>query len=290
MIIIRILLGIAFAMAATHLVEAGVGCGIQAPAHKPSPKLRIINGESAEQHSWPWIISQQSSYGGGNFCGGTLLRVKDSVEASDIVLTAGHCITNLDKPDWIVVANLHWQSYQYTAEKRNVTKVKRHEKYVNFLTYDIALLKLDKPINFTDTIRPVCLPKQGEAVPVGKQCVAAGWGRTNKYNETYAVSDVLQQLDAQVHTQKECEEMKGSDFKGDVAICAGPLDGKASTCNGDSGSMLACKSDDGRWVQYGVVSYGVGGYCVWPKSPAVFSRVSNFVDWINGGIKELSSL
>jgi len=293
MIIPHLLVGIAILIASSHLAKAGVGCGIQAPGNAPNPKLRIINGDHAQQGSWPWIVSQQPSVSIGNpmnFCGGTLLRIKGNVEATDIVLTAGHCLKSVDKPNWAVAANLHWQSYQYEAEKRMVVKVKRHDKYVNFRAYDIALLKLDKPINFTETIRPICLPKHGENVPVGKHCRAAGWGRISKFNETHKAADGLQELVAEVHPPKDCERMKGADFKQDVSFCAGPRDGWSSTCNGDSGSMLACQADDGRWVQYGIVSYGPNGYCARANDPTVFSKVSNFVDWINDGIKELSSL
>jgi hypothetical protein len=48
---------------------------------------------------------------------------------------------------------------------------------------DIALIKLASPVYFSDTIRPICLPEQGEALPVGKDCAAAGWGRVESKNE-----------------------------------------------------------------------------------------------------------
>lgn len=41
---------------------------------------------------------------------------------------------------------------------------------------DIAVLFLEEPFKFTDTVQPVCLPKQGEDIPVEKQCVVTGWG------------------------------------------------------------------------------------------------------------------
>lgn len=43
---------------------------------------------------------------------------------------------------------------------------------------DVALLFLESPVKFTDKVQPVCLPKQGEEIPVGKQCVVTGWGST----------------------------------------------------------------------------------------------------------------
>ena len=41
---------------------------------------------------------------------------------------------------------------------------------------DIMLLKLSERIDFIDSIQPVCLPGQGERVPVGTNCYTTGWG------------------------------------------------------------------------------------------------------------------
>jgi len=273
----------------SEIVESqGVGCGRQAPNLQPSLQPRIINGLDAKQNSWPWIISLQE--GGSHFCGGSLLRVKDNKEESDIVLTAGHCFGgSTENLAWDAVANLHWQSYQFNAEKRKVVRGKRHESYKNFTMFDIGLIKLDKPIKFSETIRPVCLPKQGEAPPIGKQCVAAGWGRISKYDQDYKSADILQQLIMPVLETSKCE-IWGSSYNKDVSICAAAVDYTGSTCSGDSGGPLVCKSDDGRWVQYGAVSYGTGGYCVWKDSPTVFTRISNFADWIQTNIRQMTSL
>jgi len=67
--------------------SAGVGCGRQAPAYSPalgSAKVRIIKGDATKPHSWPWTVSFQ--YLQSQKCGGSLLRVKENVEQSDIVL------------------------------------------------------------------------------------------------------------------------------------------------------------------------------------------------------------
>lgn len=43
---------------------------------------------------------------------------------------------------------------------------------------DIALVKLEKPVNFSRTILPVCLPKTSDpnVFPVGMVCWVTGWG------------------------------------------------------------------------------------------------------------------
>lgn len=42
--------------------------------------------------------------------------------------------------------------------------------------YDVALIKLKKPINFTRNVRPVCLPTMDFAP--GTKCFVTGWGAT----------------------------------------------------------------------------------------------------------------
>ena len=62
-------------------------------------------------------------------------------------------------------------------------KVKRmfwHPKY-NYLTsdevgYDVALIQLEKPVSYSSTIIPICLPENDNLL-VGKNAMTKGWGR-----------------------------------------------------------------------------------------------------------------
>lgn len=59
------------------------------------PKLensrnRIINGDDAVAHSWPWVVSVR--YFGKHVCGGSLIPVLPGLDESDIVMTAAHCV------------------------------------------------------------------------------------------------------------------------------------------------------------------------------------------------------
>ncbi|XP_015241266.1 PREDICTED: transmembrane protease serine 9-like, partial [Cyprinodon variegatus] len=64
-------------------------------------------------------------------------------------------------------------------------------------------------------------------------------------------------------------------------ICAGFQEGGKGPCFGDSGGPLVSKQGD-RWIQAGVVSFGVG--CAKPFFPAVYARVSQYNEWINSHI------
>lgn len=122
----------------------------------------------------------------------------------------------------------------------------------------------------------------------------------------YVMPDALQQLVVPVQDADTCRAGWGHVYSERDMICAGTLTGTASTCQvrilypntfvpsclfqGDSGGMLACKSSGGRWVQYGVTSFGVGGSCLEPYKPSVFARVSSYVDWIRKNAYSISTL
>lgn len=42
--------------------------------------------------------------------------------------------------------------------------------------YDIALLELSEPLEFTNTIQPICLPSHSHIFPAGMSCWVTGWG------------------------------------------------------------------------------------------------------------------
>jgi len=69
---------------------------------------------------------------------------------------------------------------------------------------------------------------------------------------------------------------------GEDQICAGGDRGKDS-CAGDSGSALMMETFpteyDPRYVQIGVVSFGARR-CASQGVPAVYARVSNYLEWI----------
>jgi len=50
--------------------------------------------------------------------------------------------------------------------------------------FDVAVLKLDRPVEYQDNILPICLPAHDVDL-VGKVGVVAGWGKTdNSFGKT----------------------------------------------------------------------------------------------------------
>lgn len=75
--------------------------------------------------------------------------------------------------------------------ERAVAKKVVHPKY-NFFTYeyDLALVQLDKPLDFAPHISPVCLPASDDLL-IGENATVTGWGRLS---EGGTLPSVLQEV------------------------------------------------------------------------------------------------
>ena len=74
----------------------------------------------------------------------------------------------------------------------------------------------------------------------------------------------------------------GPNKLGSGMYCAGYLDGGIDTCQGDSGGAMVCEVR-GRQAVMGLTSWGYG--CGRPNRPGVYTRVSDYLDWINDHMK-----
>uniref|UniRef100_F6R7T7 Peptidase S1 domain-containing protein n=1 Tax=Xenopus tropicalis TaxID=8364 RepID=F6R7T7_XENTR len=249
----------------------GQECGV--PTYPPV-ESRVVNGQEAVPHSWPWQVSvQYISYGYWyHTCGGSLIGRR-------WVLTAAHCISS-DKTYRVQLGKHNLQQIDAGQQTISVIGLYNHPGWdPNNLAngYDISLLELQVKVDYSDTIKPGCLPPAGYILPNQLGCYVTGWG----YLQTSGPpSEKLQQGLLQVVDYPTCSQPDW--WWGTVKpnmICAGGT-GVTASCYGDSGGPLNCKNTDGAWEVHGVVSFGSAAGCNYYKKPSVFTRVSDFNGWI----------
>ncbi|XP_072396612.1 anionic trypsin-2-like [Diabrotica undecimpunctata] len=156
-------------------------------------------------------------------------------------------------------------------------KPKLHEKFDprrTKLEYDIAIVKLTQKVVFSSKVQPIRLPKPDIYVPTGTSVITAGWGYT--VAGASRGSDVLMEVKINIIDWKICN-MLYKDKLTERVICAGDINGGVDSCHGDSGGPLELNG-----TLIGVVSSG--GICGAPFSPGIYTKVSDFVSWINKNI------
>lgn len=162
---------------------------------------------------------------------------------------------------------------------------------IEMLTHDIALLELNRPVRYKKHIVPICLPRSG-ANFAGEIGTVTGWG-DNRNPQLYP-SPLLKRLAVQIVENDECEQW-AADFGGHLGIkeshlCAGFRKDGGNTCFSDSGGPLVVENE-GRSQLVGIVSTGIGPFglvCGMPFFPAIYTNVSNYVEWIDAHVNASS--
>ncbi|XP_039577693.1 transmembrane protease serine 5, partial [Passer montanus] len=255
-------------------------CGLQAGA------VRVVGGTDVSPGRWPWQVS---------VCQGSQHRCGGSVLAPEWILTAAHCVHSpqpgagspqcrcrgcrqLPAPAWLVFAGMVTHGSLRPEAGVPVRAIIAHPLYNDSsLDYDMALIRLQAPLNFSRAIRAVCLPPAPRDLLQGTPCWVSGWGHTAPGQAQVAgtLKEALVPLIGTRRCNSSCV------YKGELTarmLCAGHLRGHVDACQGDSGGPLVCWDGD-TWRLVGVVSWGQG--CAEPNHPGVYTNVAQLLPWIH---------
>ncbi|RZC41459.1 venom protease-like, partial [Asbolus verrucosus] len=243
--------------------------GGTASLSKEFPHMAILGYGQPEKVEW--------------LCGGSLI-------SEQFVLTAAHCLitSNLGELIRIRLGDLDLQSVTDDASPQDFGIAQKivHPNYRLPSQYnDVALLKMDREVQFNAYIAPICL-QSARSLP-NTNFIATGWGRTELGG---IQSDILMKVDLEYFPNDVCRknyetvapESLSRGIVDDTQICAGSHTEEKDTCQGDSGGPLQIR-DDALYI-VGITSFGKA--CGVANSPAVYTRVSYYVPWIEQIVRE----
>ncbi len=231
---------------------------------------RVMGGTHADITDFPHAVSLQKN--GEHYCAGTLI-------APDFVLTAAHCVHSYPARLWTVAVGSQNSYDEADYEQRaRVEEIIVHPDFVfpKFVN-DVALMKLDRRVKWSEKAKPICLPDRKERTGRGLGYLA-GWGYDGEGGEP---TKDLHMARLPILDNGVCQEWIKSKNKRVTLLpqqmCAGYEKGQTDGCQADSGGGLVVV-EKGKLVLVGVVSAGFG--CGRERLPGIYARVTNFMPWI----------
>nr|XP_034974631.1 trypsin-like [Zootoca vivipara] len=236
------------------------GCFRCQPSRAASTSLssgdKLLGGYPCLPHSQPWQAYLTGTY----TCGGTLI-------ADSWVVTAAHCYGGN------IIVRLGKHNLAIREEGEQTRRVVRYFRHPGFnprtLNNDVMMLKLERPVPFTQNLHPLELPR-GCSAP-GTMCLVSGWGTLTTPQATFP--NILQCGNVRLISPERC----GASYPNSITngmVCAGVPEGGVDACQGDSGGPLVCNQQ-----LEGIVSWGMEK-CAQANRPGVYTRVCNYVNWI----------
>ncbi|XP_011155958.2 transmembrane protease serine 9 [Solenopsis invicta] len=234
------------------------------------PDPQIVGGYPAPKGQYPYQVSLRTSVLNPNshFCGGAIINKR-------YVITTAKCVITYNRNPYRVFVVVG--SNELNATDSSIYQAMNLITHAGFnkllRIHDIALIKVQKDIEFNDNVQSISLPtadRNFDDYPL----VATGWGRLGL---TRPVPNDLQEIILKGYSHELCSQYP---HVRKTHICTFTKKGKG-TCYGDGGGPLVA---DGILVGLMSFSYGVCG----TGAPDVSTRVYSYLSWIKLYTKDLS--
>uniref|UniRef100_A0A4W4FIK9 Coagulation factor VIIi n=1 Tax=Electrophorus electricus TaxID=8005 RepID=A0A4W4FIK9_ELEEL len=241
--------------------------------------LQSVGGHQCPKGHCPWQVLLV--YKGENLCGGVLVD-------SSWVITAAHCVDKRDITHFKVITGDHnIDMREDTEQEFPVSYMIVHENYDPVsMDSDLALLRLSGQAKLSVYTIPVCLPTaqfaEAELAAIRFHTVS-GWGRhTQGGNDQGSKgakrpgSPLMRRFAVPLQPKPLCSRISRVNIT-DNMLCAGYFESSQESCRGGDGSPLVTEYRETVFLK-GIVSWGKG--CAQPGFYSIYTKVSNFLDWI----------
>jgi secreted trypsin-like serine protease len=257
-------------------------------AAEPTAQASIVGGRAGSIAEFPFLSFIEAREGKHGFaCTGTVV-------APRVVLTAAHCVADLDRGgltpahDYALATGV---TSPEEAQPENIFRIAEAHAFPGFdpgtLHGDAGILILDRPT----TAPALALAGPGDAALYagGETVQLAGWGLTQA-NAKQEPSG-LRTTSMIVETPSVCKSKTHgyySPFSPAAQMCTLDLPRrKSGGCFGDSGGPTIGHRPDGSLVELGIISTG-GNFCS-TKRPNVMTRVDLVSAWVGEWIAATES-
>ncbi|XP_065720619.2 trypsin alpha-3-like [Drosophila suzukii] len=222
---------------------------------------RIFENHSVPISEIPWQASLHRN--GKHTC--------DAVIYSDrIVITAAHCIPTDNNTE--ITIRVGSSMSNSGGQVVNVLKIEIHEGFGQSLSNDIAVIRLQSPLQMGVNVKSI--PLANSSPTPESSASVSGWGSVACHQ---AESNSLLETKVNIVDLDSCQKIYGQGITKNL-ICAVPLE--KGFCSGGTGGPLV---SDGNLV--GIVSLGKG--CAHPDYPGIYIDVAQQKSWILKAIQKV---
>lgn len=267
-------------------------CGRSSNNQNNSINLLIARGVKTSPGQWPWLVAIFIVKIEFEFqCAGSLVTNKHIVTAAhcmkldDVILPASTLLVSLGRyrlREWREPGsvNREVEEYRFHPDYKGDVKDQTADS-------DLAIMILREPVEFSPFIKPICLWSGSTDLRdvVGLSGYVVGWGR-DEFGNPYLAEPRMTRVP--IVSQEDCLWSNAGfiAFTSNRTLCGGSRNG-SGPCNGDSGSGLVIRNNDGRYRLRGIVSRSILDRTTMScdlTQFVVYVDVAKYIDWIRSQI------